>query len=270
LASRIQSLTVWLQANLAGRDLIFVGFWSEWAYLNKIFLEAFEGTKSPFVVLVDPADEATLKLKAPGLWNWAGAQETFKHVAASGADFLDELRALFCRSFLNRLLAKSSPTYEALTGQKPKVTTFDVNLPTEDLFALRRDSCGKPAGQIAMEKRPTGSMSAAGAAHLLLLNREGTIDGGRYKIGSCRIRVVNGAGSLLSQSKGAFSQEPPAAEPDDFVICAGGEDDGGVPLNIVGRFSDVTIVRPGSSAQWLSVIKAAQMDFKEHDNANLG
>jgi hypothetical protein len=151
LAQRIQRSTTWLHANLVGRDLIFLGFWSDWAYLNKILVNAIGMESLPLVVLVNPDTAANLEAKAPELSAWANKQARFEHVVASGDDFLDELRALFCRSFLSRLLAAARPTYQAMVGTEPLITTFPSELPTEDLFTLRRDSCGKRFGQVARE-----------------------------------------------------------------------------------------------------------------------
>jgi hypothetical protein len=63
LAQRIQRSTTWLHANLVGRDLIFLGFWSDWAYLNKILVNAIGMESLPLVVLVNPDTAANLEPK---------------------------------------------------------------------------------------------------------------------------------------------------------------------------------------------------------------
>ena len=263
LVTRIRNSTAWLQANLPGRDLVFVGFWSDWAYLNRVLVDAISTTTPPLVVLVDPMNLDGLSLKAPDLSAWAGAQN-FVHVPGSGAEFLDELRALFCRSFLNRLLGDSVSTYKTMSGQR-ECTQKEVSaaLPTNDLFSLRRDTCGRPFGNVATEKRPTAAMKIAGATHLLLMNKGAIQEDGRYRLGGRRIRVVNGAGQLLSEIRAAFSSEPVSPQPDDFVVCAGAADDGGTPPNVLGRLLAPDIVRPGSAAKWITARQAFDTNFEE-------
>ena len=260
VAERVESSTTWLQGNLIGRDLIFIGFWSDWAYLNSVLEKGLGTAASPIVILVDPAEPATLKTKAPKLWDWASKQTRFLPIPASGSEFLDELRCLFSRAFMNRVLASSIATYKTLTGLDPGLSIFP-DLTTEDAFSLRRDCCGKPIGSVTADKRPNDSMLLAGASHIMLLSKGGNIDGGRYKIAGNRVRVVNGTGRLLSQVQALFSKEPPAPEADTYVVCAGGEDNGGVPSSVMGRSMKPSIVRPGSTARWITAIQASTTDF---------
>lgn len=261
LVHRIESSVTWLRANLVGKDLVFIGFWSDWAYLNKTLAAAINGVHSGTVVVVDLSEEAVLRGKAPELWAWATTQERFGVMQASGSEFLDELRGLFCRAFMNRVLASSHASYTALSGVEPTIKELPAAISTQELFSLRRDTCGKPFGKIAVEKRPTDGMKLAGAAHLLLLNNGATLEGGRYKIGGDRVRVVNGSGFLLSQVQATFSQEPLSPDPETYVVCGGGEDDGGVPPSIVGRLRKPTIMRPGSLATWVTTVQAFQINF---------
>jgi hypothetical protein len=97
-------------------------------------------------------------------------------------------------------------------------------------------------------------MSVVGAMHLAMLNRGTSLEGARYKIGTSRVRIVNGAGLLLSEVRASFSQEPLPPEEDTIVICAGAVDVGGAPANLLGRSMNPTIVRPGSSAQWITTV----------------
>ncbi|MGD0792471.1 MAG: hypothetical protein ABR920_11940 [Terriglobales bacterium] len=260
-ARRVQESTTWLRANLVGRDLLFVGFWSDWAYLNSVLVDAIDANRFTLVVLVDPENRAKLQQKAPELWAWASKQQDFVHAPVSGADFLDELRALFCRSFMNRLLASATSRWPAWAGILGPTQALPETLTTEDLFALRRDSCGKPTRQVVTEKRPTAAMSTTGVAHLCFLNKGALVDGARYTIANKRLRIVNGAGMLLSDVRAAFAQEPPTPQGDDYVVCAGAEDDGGVPPNVIGRHMTPTVARPGSSAKWMTAVQALQTDF---------
>jgi hypothetical protein len=101
-------------------------------------------------------------------------------------------------------------------------------------------------------------MDAVGRAHLLLRSSGATRNGARYIKGGDRFRVVNGKTRLISQIKQDFAGEPPAPPSlfNEIIVCAGGSDDGGVPSHIVRGGTMPTVVRAGTSAQWISLDKA--------------
>jgi hypothetical protein len=114
---RMDQFRAWLAANLGGRDLVFVGFWSDWAYLTELLAQHLAAVTPQHVYLVDPANAAQLQDKAPNLWAWAhGAGITFHHCPESGRDFLDELRRRWSKVFVSRLIDDSTPTYTAFFG----------------------------------------------------------------------------------------------------------------------------------------------------------
>src|SRR5687768_8036948 len=123
IKGRVDSLRNWLSANLNGKDVLLVGFWSDWGYLNNLF----EGIVNPIqpnrVVLIDPDTDANLSTKAPNLWAWANrATVNFTHVRESGAAFLDDLRKRFGLFYFNDLLNQSIPTYTGIVGAGSTVT----------------------------------------------------------------------------------------------------------------------------------------------------
>src|ERR1700733_579308 len=101
---RIGQLEMWIRARLLGRDVVFLGFWSDWAYLNAIFESTVTSIENALVVIVNPSEDAVLEAKAKGLWDWsAKAGITRRIVRESAADFLAELRKLMWINFLNRV-----------------------------------------------------------------------------------------------------------------------------------------------------------------------
>jgi hypothetical protein len=108
IQSRLDSCKTWLASNIVGRDIVFLGFWSDWAYLTPILATALTGLRATRVILVDPADEAYLSAKAPELWQWAHTAE-FRHVRESGDVFLDELRLVFADNLMRRVLRGAVP-----------------------------------------------------------------------------------------------------------------------------------------------------------------
>src|ERR1019366_1660698 len=90
IQQRLASCTTWLNANIVGKDIVFVGFWSDWAYLAPVLASALTGIRASLVVLVDPGAEAFLIAKAPELWKWAKTATEFQHVREPGEVFLSE------------------------------------------------------------------------------------------------------------------------------------------------------------------------------------
>ena len=96
LRQRIKSSLSWLRANLFEKDLVFVGFWSDWVYFNRLFAHYLKSAHGQSVVLVDPQPAEALQAKAPQLWAWAASHgANFSHIQESGDVFLDELRSKF-------------------------------------------------------------------------------------------------------------------------------------------------------------------------------
>ncbi|MEJ7608155.1 MAG: SIR2 family protein [Bryobacteraceae bacterium] len=53
LRSRLSDLDTWLRAHLVGRDVVFLGFWSDWSYLNEIFEKSIHAIEGGLVVIVN-------------------------------------------------------------------------------------------------------------------------------------------------------------------------------------------------------------------------
>jgi hypothetical protein len=246
LKTRIESSGIWLRGALNNRDILFLGFWSDWSYLNQVLATCTNGSTPSTVFLVDPADDAALATKAPDLWNWANANPTnFHHIRSSGDSFLDELRKLYSIQFMKRLLQMCSAAYTGMMQTSPSIPQdFGNALGSEQLFELRRDTCGNPPGEIPRQKRPDSAMTLVGCSHLFLIERGATLEGPGYLLNGKRIRVIQTAGKPLSLAKQQFQALSSVAKPDDVVICAGARDDGRAPSNIVRQNSQPTIVRP--------------------------
>jgi len=254
IKTRIDSSKTWLNGQLKSKDLMFVGFWSDWDYLNTIIEDCIVATEPSLVVLVDPMDAAGLKAKAPNLWNWANSGKfLFLHERESGADVLDELRKEFTIKFFEQLLAQAETTFITMTGKAVPPTSFDRSKTSIDFYAMRRDYVGIPDTQIVREKHPSNSSAQIGAIHLRLLAKGATLDEPRFVLGVDRLRVVQGAGQALSLVQKLFAGETPPSQPDQFVICAGAADDGGVPAHLVRGGSPPSVVRAsGGGARWLT------------------
>lgn len=254
--ARLASAQQWLRANLPEKDLVFLGFWSDWSYLNSVLSESVHSVHAPFVVLVDPQSDAVLSAKAPELWTWANGSGEFIHVPEKGEDFLTELRTGFSKNLLERVLQSATAGFQLVKSGVPVPPVSFDGIAVDDLYAVRRDVGGVSSLRIAKYFNPDPSMDAVGRAHLLLRHAGATMSGPRFISSDLkRIRVVNGKTKLISQIRQEFSEEPPlpATLGDDIVICAGASEDGGVPSHIVRGSTTATVVRSGTSARWISL-----------------
>jgi NAD-dependent SIR2 family protein deacetylase len=255
IRDRILSLTGWLAANLPERNVLMVGFWTDWAYLGQILTKAVSAIHLPSVILVDPSTREELQTKAPALWEWANSSTKFLHVDKKAEDFLPLLRDAFSRNLLTRVLNDAVPGFEAQKGGVAvPPADFDA-VSSADLFTLRQDTLGVPSNRIPRFAQPDDAMNAVGRAHLLLRSAGAALEGPRYKLaGGQRVRVVNGRTKQLSQARKEFTDALPAGGiDDDIVICAGATDDGGVPIDIAGGAAPSTVTRPKSTAEWITL-----------------
>jgi hypothetical protein len=258
IAVRTSKSRFWMAANLREMDLLVVGFWSDWAYLNEILGEALWNVSPLSVTVVDKAPPPELEAKAPDLWALAHADHvTFLHVPESGADVLDELRRGFSRAYLRKVLRAGSAAFEGEIGAACNPAWLDVSdNDSEALYGLRRDAEGVPSGLPAKKKDP-GPCEVLGLFHLLL-RRAGAVETAEgYRLAKKTVRVVNGANFVLSRLKERFLEAPSIPTAD--VTAAIGAEDLGLPGNIVrqGRVGD--IIRPAAGGQWVDFKGAREL-----------
>jgi hypothetical protein len=252
IAARLEKSKTWMAANLRQKDLLVVGFWSDWEYLNTIIGSALADVEPLSVTVFDLSPANILQQKAPELWQIANAQNvTFEHVQESGADALDELRRAFSINYLRQVLDAGRVAFEQATGDVCDAAWLDVaNFDNETLYSWRRDAEGAPASQPATRIRP-GNCEALGFFHLLLRQAGAVPQAAGYALNGRVVRVVNGAESILGSVRAKFI-EPPAAVSADIVVAVGAIDLG-VPNNVVraGRAGDV--IRPDTSGAWFDL-----------------
>ena len=259
IVDRITKSKIWMAANLRQKDLLVVGFWSDWDYLNGVLGDAVEGLDPLSVTVVDPSTAADLQTKAPGLWALSHKPHVaFSHIQESGADALDELRRAFSESYARQVLAAGRAVFVAKTGVACDPTWLTVEgLDGEALYDWRRDAEGVPADKPAMARSPQ-SVDLLGYFHLLL-RRAGAVQQPRgYAFAGRSIRVVNGAGSDVSTVAKRFIEAPTVPTTDVFV--AAGSMDLGLPGHLVRPGIAGSVVRPAAGGKWLT-IEQAQMEL---------
>jgi hypothetical protein len=260
--TRLATSSTWLQANLVNRDVVFIGFWSDWRYLNDVLQSALATSTPTMVVVVDPASPEVLQQKAPELWNWChqGGIDFF-HERQSGKEFLADLRRIFSQRLLERVLIDSLQLFDAMSkGAVQPDTTFADITSNEELYQIRKDMSSAPRRDVPRKKRPDPSMREAGAIHLLVRQKGGRLQGSRYLLNTHTIRVLNGGHRPMNRVRAEFGNDGANVE-DEMIICSDAFDDGGVPSDLMGRSEVTSIVRSVSRSTWLTWQQARGRDL---------
>ena len=253
IGGRLKKSANWLRGQLVGKDVVVVGFWTDWAYLNDVLSDAMEGSEPRTVVLVDPDDLQVLREKAPKLWDWANQQGTeFFHVSEDGGTFLDELRVVFSHGFIKQALDGGVHLFEALFSErKAGEVEFPDSLSSGDLYSLRKDLCGCPGTRPSRSRKPDETMNLVGAFFLAIMAAGGMIEGACFSLHGRGIRVINCPNRLLSGVQADFENELGASHDCDTVVCVGAIDEG-VPSDLVRGGEPRTIVRQGWDGEWMT------------------
>jgi hypothetical protein len=253
IAKRVESCSQWMNLNLPGKDLLVVGFWSDWGYLNDVIAKALDIQGFGSVTVVDPNSSANLKLKAPQLWQRLSGTAAFEHLVGSGPEALEELRMAFSKVWLKRFYALGKVLLE---GAGLPYAPIDPTMSCDELYACRRDAEGTPNNRAATMKAPSPQLAMAAFFHHLLRNAGSFREGPWHVLNGKCIRIVQGAGEALSTVKARF-KEPPALKEPDFVVCAG-SCDVACPSRIIASGVGKSVVRPGSGGEaiWMTLEQA--------------
>lgn len=256
--ANVHSCSQWMNLHLPGKDIVVVGFWTDWGYLNDVLTNAFAMDNASSVTVIDPSPTADLEAKAPDLWTkFNDLSSVFEHVRASGNDVLEELRAAYSRAWARKFYALSNSFLHTIGSTMAVPDPFD-SLASDDLYNLRRDAQGLPYTDAASMKEPPPSATLAAYVYVELLNAGARTDGAWLEYNGRSIRVVNGAGRGLQDVQEEY-KEPVTAPQSDIVICAGAYDLV-VPSRIIASGYGHSIVRPtpGGGAIWLTFDQAQE------------
>ena len=259
VCDRMKNIGTWLASNLRQKDLLIVGFWTDWEYLNAVLDSAVKNVSPLSVTVVDPSEPSQLEEKAPGLWEIAhGSGVSFTHLQMSGQDALEDLRRAFSKMYLSKAIAAGKAAFEEELGFAADPSWLEVDdLDNEVLHQWRRDAEGKP-NNVAPTKLEPENVDLYGFFHLILRRAGGQRSTAGYVLGDRTIRVLNGAGSVLSTMRANFAEGPAIVEED--VVVAVGAMDIGLPANIMREGRPGDIVRGQPIVPWLDFEKA-RMEF---------
>ena len=135
IRNRIAGNAAWLSHRLANRDLLIVGYATDWDYLNQVLREVLGAVAPALVIIVNLSDGVALAAKAPQLVALGGrASLRFLHVSASADEFLDSLRRAFSRSFVRQVLHCGRLEFEDKKGAPPDPTWLEPPDLTSDAY----------------------------------------------------------------------------------------------------------------------------------------
>jgi hypothetical protein len=251
VASRITGSAEWLSVHLLDRDLIVVGYFTDWGYLNAVLERTLGDVRPARVLIIDPSDGTALAAKAPAL-NALGTRATsqFYHVRVSGDAFLGRLRTEFSLGFVRGVLHAGGQAFNDLTGTPPDPAWLEpARIDVDDLWRERRDLEGRfpnhPSRDRAPPEEPTLGVT------ILQLRASGALPEGPYwLLKGLRVRIVRTPNQLLHVIQAAFARETPPAVAPDIIIAVGAEPSA-LPSHVVRGATPASIAR-GSSGRWLT------------------
>jgi hypothetical protein len=251
VASRITGSAEWLSVRLLDRDLIVVGYFTDWDYLNAVLNRTLGEVRPARVLIVDPSCGTALAGKATALHALgARANSRFSHVRVSGAVFLKRLRTDFSLGFVRRVLHAGSQAYQDLTGAPPDPAWLEpARIDVDDLWRGRRDLEGRLPNQPALDRAPPEEHSL-GLTILQLQARGAVPEGPYWSLHGQRLRIVRTPNQLLHLVQAAFAGETPPAVAPNIIIAVGAEPSS-LPAHVVRGATPPTIAR-GSSGRWLT------------------
>lgn len=257
VANRIASSSAWLRPRLVNRDLLIVGYWTDWDYLNDVLATTLGDIQVSRVIVVDLADPATFEAKAPDLYalgNRAGV--SFSHLRESGATFLDELRREFGRAYVRGVLYSGRAEFAQQSGADPQAVWLEPpTMDNDTLWQVRRDLEGRLPGEPAKDRRAPAE-HLLGLTLLQLRAAGATPDGSYWQIGGRRIRVLRAVNKALHTVEAEFQREIAPAIAPDLIIAVGAEESV-LPVSIARAKTKPTIAR-GGGALWLTRPEAVQ------------
>jgi hypothetical protein len=258
IRGRVERFQDWMQLNLLGKDLLIIGYWTDWPYLNETLNRSVQDHNPRSVTLVDPSSPKRLKDKAGGMWEWVDQSPdvNFQHVQAYGNEFMKHLRRKFSACFFRELLCDVK-NKERIREYYGVDSTEDVQLPPlhdmsmEDIYNLRRDFQGVPMGKPATDREPSGAAyERGGALHQLLMEGATTMEGRLYNLDGDALRLVNSQGREVDRVKDDFAQSGETPRGVTAHVCVGSR--GSLPgrQNLVREPTDDDVVRAGEAQEW--------------------
>lgn len=260
IKSRIDHSAEWLAQQLLNRDLLIIGYSTDWLYLNTVLESALGAVNPARILIVDPVASADYIGKAPFLAALGdGCANGNFHLRASGDEFLERLRTEYSRSFVRQALIHGVALYEEVYGDAPSGDLLEApQISNQEFWQVRRDLLGCEPFKPIVARQPHAEPLVG--LTILQLRRSGAIaDGSYWALDGNRFRVIRAANEALHKVEARYAREiAPSVAPD--VVVAVGAQDLGLPAN-VARAPTGTIAR-GANSRWMTREVAQQEYFQ--------
>jgi len=250
VADRIETSTTWLKNELLNRDLLIVGYSTDWDYLNQVIAQTLGAVSPASVLVVDPSSTENFAIKAPDLASLAArAQKGAGHVVASGAEFLDALRMKYSKAFIQSAIARGVADFTEIAGHPPAAASKEApDLDNYNLWKIRRDLLGCKPNKPARQAMPHDE-AAIGLTLLQLREAGGNADGPYWRVDGRTVRIIRAAGAFLHSLEIEYWEDmPPISAPD--VVVAVGAENLHLPADLARR-PDGSIARGGGPG-WMT------------------
>ena len=249
--SRIASSIPWVTQRLMNRDLVVVGYWTDWDYLNLVLDQALNAVNPTRVIIVDPADSGSFATKAPALFSLGQrATNGFYHVKNSGNIFLAALRKRFSQYILRAILYSGIQEYTARTGVAPNPMWLEPPLINDDqMWLLRRDLLGCAPNAPATSSKPPNE-PLLGLTLLQLQAAGASPDGANWQLGGKTIRVLRTPNQILPRVEAEYEGDVAPIVAPDYIIAVGAQARA-LPASIARGAAAASIAR-ASGGIWLS------------------
>ncbi len=255
--SRVESSIPWVSHRLLNRDLVIVGYWTDWDYMNQILTRVMNAINPSRVIVVDPADSATFPAKAPALFALGQrAANGFHHVKESGDVFLATLRRRFSQHIVRAVLHSGAGAYADDKGIAPDPTWLEPPVMDDSqLWLLRRDLLG--CAPNAPATSPTPPNEPLLGRTLLQLRAAGAVpDGSSWNLGGKLIRVLRAPNQILHRVEALYDGDVAPIVAPDYVVAVGAESRA-LPASITRGGGTPSIART-SGGTWLSYADAVE------------
>jgi hypothetical protein len=281
--TRISQFQSWMSTQLIDRDLLIIGYWTDWDYVNRTIKTCLAQVSPSSVTLVNPDSPSNLKDKASGLWNYIQQDNSvnFQHVRMGGNEFMEAFWKSFSESIFANLLAKveansSCTSYcDGKTLQSSPEEPPVEEMSRSEIYGLRRDFSGRTDDDCVREyKLDEAYHEEIGAVHSILLDRSARMNGRVYEIGDIAVRLINGRFEPMTRVQSRFKhQVPDEREVDAFVSVAITDDSPG-KSDIVRDDAEAEddVVRPGPPEWWKKedlLDYLDSLDSSEPDDSNV-
>lgn len=251
IRERLDSAVHNLPGILLNKDLVLVGYWTDWVHMYSAICEILGGCEPQKVYVVNPASDEELAEMAPELWAWLN-QKNHQILHLYSDDFFSSLRREYSASSIRKAFTACIDVYkEAFEETNDPDVSGPLPDNLDDLYAIRQDLTGTPRDcAVGSNHMSDEGTKLAAAFTLYTLINGTTFHDGFLEINDKKYRFLGDSG-LLAIIKQKYQNEPRLLQQGVTIICPSAVDDGGAATNIVRQEETGHIFRGDTEGDWL-------------------